>query len=1247
MFYLSALEIVNAKGGVADIIRLFIWAANIRGVSHVRLFPMIQKLGKYSILDKLGEGAMGAVYKGYDEVLDRHVAIKTMAEEIQRNAELRLRFYREARSAASLHHPNIVVIHDLGEEGRTAYIVMELLDGKDLKDLIKDRSPLTLEQKISICAQVCEGLHHAHRAGIVHRDVKPGNIHFSFTGTVKIVDFGIAHIPSSDLTQSGVRLGTPIYMSPEQIRGEVPDGQSDMFSAGIVFYELFTYVHPFRDKNMTKTLDNILFQNRFSFAEQCPDAPAGLWPILRTMLEKERAQRYPNMGDAARAFRGLLVDLEAASAKSAMAANLALEAERRAEEQKQARLEAERRLEEQRQAQQEAERKLAEQRQARNATLLEEARRALGLGQYAPAIEALNEILQTEPGHAEAAEIRKQAIAAAEAERARVARRAAEIADLLNQGRISLRQWDFDAADARARKILELDPGNADARELLDSIGPAREARRVQEQIELALTRSREALDRQDFTAAAAACNEALAVDAGHEGARTLLQSIRQAEERKHREEQIGLLLTRGHQACQREDLAEAERLAREALEVDPQHPRAKEFLAHIDETRLRQKKAEIAALVSRGRQALGHGGFPEAVDLGRQALTLDPENIDAKNLLAAVEQAKESLRQAEIAGALESGRKALADGDFDGATRQAESVLNIDARNKEAGALLKNIKQERKNRKKAEAREKKAFEKEKRRLEKEKGNAPAADGMDATVVLDRPAAAAKPGRGGYGKFVLWGGVAVVLIIAAAILLVQFKFPRRTNDISARIAAAQSDFDRGLLDETITAAQGILDAAPGNAQALSLLEAAKKQKAAKEVSTLLMEAQSLRSQGKSQEALDALARLLAIDPAHEAALSVKSQIESEIAATKSSADQDSAAKGWLANAGAFLSAGKLTEAKAELDKVARIRPGMPELAALRKQLAARTEEAARRDKQKGDLAQKQKQAEELSIKAEALFAQGKYGEASKVIEQWVLAAAQNSRAQSLQHQAQQALQSLKTYETRLGERAYDDALAAVAQVEKINPADPQIAELRKRAEERKAAARGTISVSRISRPGKLTLDGSAVGTDGELENKSIAIGRHKLAVEGSSGKQASLTIDVGEGQTAAFVYDIGAPELRPMIDADRALLARRKFLEQTSSYEVEHRHLLGKCTGTLTISGSKVEYRGSDKSHSFERPISELRLSYRAGEDKIELQAVGRTPGSSSGPSWTFKLAKAAQAAEIKELWDKLQKLLR
>jgi serine/threonine protein kinase len=274
---------------------------------------MKKRLGKYSLGERLGGGSMGAVYAAYDESLQRNVAIKTMGEKIGHDPELKLRFYREAKAAAGLHHPNIVAIYDMGEEAGTAYIVMELLEGRDLKCVIDDRSQLPLEQKLSIVAQIGDGMAHAHKRGILHRDIKPSNIYISSVGLAKILDFGIAYIPASNLTESGVRLGTPMYMSPEQIRGQKCDARSDIFSTGVLMYELVTFTHPFRDKTLQRTLDRTLSPEKPPFEQHFPDAPPGLWNVMAPALAKEPERRYQTMADLSTACRTQLREMHAGS----------------------------------------------------------------------------------------------------------------------------------------------------------------------------------------------------------------------------------------------------------------------------------------------------------------------------------------------------------------------------------------------------------------------------------------------------------------------------------------------------------------------------------------------------------------------------------------------------------------------------------------------------------------------------------------------------------------------------------------------------------------------------------------------------------------------------------------------------------------------------------------------------------------------------------------------------------------------
>ncbi|HNH34361.1 MAG TPA: serine/threonine-protein kinase, partial [Rhodocyclaceae bacterium] len=209
---------------------------------------MPQKLGKYEIRRELGSGAMGIVYEGWDPAIGRRVAIKTVKREQLDRAEAEevlVRFRREAQAAGRLSHPNIVAIYEFGEDGGTSFIAMEFIEGRELKDHFDDEERFPLPRVVAIMEQLLAALDHAHKNGVVHRDIKPANIILLADGTVKVADFGIARIESSNLTQAGSVLGTPSYMSPEQFMGQTVDGRSDLYSAGVILYQFLTGEKPF------------------------------------------------------------------------------------------------------------------------------------------------------------------------------------------------------------------------------------------------------------------------------------------------------------------------------------------------------------------------------------------------------------------------------------------------------------------------------------------------------------------------------------------------------------------------------------------------------------------------------------------------------------------------------------------------------------------------------------------------------------------------------------------------------------------------------------------------------------------------------------------------------------------------------------------------------------------------------------------------------------------------------------------
>lgn len=258
-----------------------------------------EKIDKYQILSVLGKGAMGVVYHAYDPAVKRDVAIKLLSSLDLEETELVSRFEREARLAGSLRHPNIVTIYDLGHFENRPYIVMEYIVGKDLEAVIKERQELPFEQKADIILQICKGLQAAHQKGIIHRDIKPANIRIQEDNTVKIMDFGIARMGASQLTRSGYIIGTLQYMSPEQISGEALDPRTDVFSTGVIAYELFMHNNPFTGGGAVDIMYRILNIRPHPITDLPEEFASELNQIVMRALEKNKDLRYPGAKDMA------------------------------------------------------------------------------------------------------------------------------------------------------------------------------------------------------------------------------------------------------------------------------------------------------------------------------------------------------------------------------------------------------------------------------------------------------------------------------------------------------------------------------------------------------------------------------------------------------------------------------------------------------------------------------------------------------------------------------------------------------------------------------------------------------------------------------------------------------------------------------------------------------------------------------------------------------------------------------------
>jgi serine/threonine-protein kinase len=264
------------------------------------------QIGRYEVLAVLGRGAMGVVYKAADPVLNRIVAVKTINLSLDPDLrdEYEARFQQEAKAAGSLSHPAIVTIYDLGKTGDLAYIAMEFLDGQELHDLISAAQRLPVKQAMSIAAQVAAGLGYAHQNGIVHRDIKPANIMVLKDGVAKITDFGIARMRASEVkTQTGMRLGSPKYMSPEQVLGQRVDHRTDIFSLGVMLYEMLTGKSPFGGNSLEALMYQTVNTVPLSPSRLNPDVPEMLDLILAKMLEKRPDNRYQSAADLASDLR--------------------------------------------------------------------------------------------------------------------------------------------------------------------------------------------------------------------------------------------------------------------------------------------------------------------------------------------------------------------------------------------------------------------------------------------------------------------------------------------------------------------------------------------------------------------------------------------------------------------------------------------------------------------------------------------------------------------------------------------------------------------------------------------------------------------------------------------------------------------------------------------------------------------------------------------------------------------------------
>jgi eukaryotic-like serine/threonine-protein kinase len=607
---------------------------------------MSSKIGKYDLLEVIGKGGMGVVYKAYDPVLDREVAMKTMTTEALKDPVLRERFYREARSAGKLHHPNIVTIHELGEENDVPFIVMEYLHGTDVHAMIRRREDVALERKIRIIIQLCRGLAYAHKSGIVHRDVKPSNVHVMGDDHVKILDFGIARLMTAkSMTTNGLVLGTIHYMSPEQVKATHVDRKSDIFSAGIILYELLTFQKPFDADNSASILYKLVNEPPDKMHPAIDEEFPILKRVIQKSLDKDPARRYftaDEMADELQEF--LLGYTPRPKIEKTMTAETPPPPPAPPPST-----------------------------DPRIAELLRTSKRLIAQGKSVQALASLRNALEIDANDTGARELKQMV----EQDIKR-----AEVEDLLRRGQEYLKEGRFDIALKAFEKILRINPNHSKAKLLVETV----KNEIMVPQAEDMLTRARSAYNEKKYPLAMKLVEEVLMMHPQSQEA----QEISMALKERMSEQEFNELLKAGQTFIDRGEMETAIKAFEKALEIFPQHPVA---LKRLEEARSSGKQVDLKELITRGHRQLELSNLEDAQKSFDEVLQLDPSNQAVRTLL---NQIDEKLRQKEVKQLLNQGWRAyMLDREYDEVIRLGEAVLRLDPGNKEATSLIQSARKE------------------------------------------------------------------------------------------------------------------------------------------------------------------------------------------------------------------------------------------------------------------------------------------------------------------------------------------------------------------------------------------------------------------------------------------------------------------------------------------------------------------------------------------------------------------------
>lgn len=574
----------------------------------------MQYLGKYEIISEIGRGAMGAVYKARDPLIDRLVALKTITGGPTAQTNLLDRFYQEARSAGALQHPNIVTIYELGHEKNTPFIAMEYLEGESLDRIIEQHPVLPLSVKLGYIVRVCDALAYAHQHNVVHRDVKPANIMVTKEGVVKVVDFGIARLTDMSMTQPNMMIGSRAYMSPQLYKGERADARSDIWAIGVTLYELLAYRRPFTGDSEAELMFHIIYEKPEDLQALSPECTEELAPIVGKMLEKKSEDRYQSMDDVLHALEPIW--------KAAQ--------------------------------------------QSTVSGLLADCKELIAVNDLQRAQALLRKALHIDVGNSQAKSMLEKV--SVELRRSEILPR---LHEHLSRGEGYLKAGQLREAKAEVQAALGLDSKHEPAKKLLADVEAA--AAKAQ-QLEQKLKLTKQRLAEGALTEAAVALGQALELDDANMQAQELKKQIEEERVRREKRKKLGEILHRARTLWTELNYDECLTVLAAALQEFPNEPELKKLQ---DSARTDQAEQQKQRQMAEVRRLLGQQSFSEARKLLEILVKEHPQDSAVKNLQnLAMQEEQEQKRQKRLEAEITGLRTLLGAGKFKQVVTKGEPLL-------------------------------------------------------------------------------------------------------------------------------------------------------------------------------------------------------------------------------------------------------------------------------------------------------------------------------------------------------------------------------------------------------------------------------------------------------------------------------------------------------------------------------------------------------------------------------------------